>query len=51
MFFRAAPVAYGSSQVRGQIAAAAASYIYSYNNAGSELCLQPIPQLIAMQDP
>ena len=44
--FRAALVAYGSSQARGPIGAAAASlcHSHSHSNAGSELCLQPIPQ-------
>ena len=35
VFFRAAPVAYGSSQARGQIGAAAASLYHSHSNAGS----------------
>ena len=34
--FRAAPVAYGSSQARGQIGAAAASLHHSHSNEGSE---------------
>ena len=33
--FRAAPVAYGSSQARGQIRAAAASLYHSHSNARS----------------
>ena len=49
--FRATPVACGSSQARGQIGAAAAVLHHSHSNAGSELCLLPIPQLTAMQDP
>ena len=37
--FRAEPMAYGSSQVRGQIGATAASLCHSHSNAGSKLCL------------
>ena len=44
-FFRAAPVAYGSSQSRGWIGAAAASLCHSHSIAvGSEPPLQPTPQ-------
>ena len=50
LFFRAAPVAYGYFQARGRIRAAAASYP-NHSNAGSELCLRPTPQLMAMLDP
>ena len=50
-FFRAAPVAYGGSQDSGRIEAVAASLHHSHSNAGSELCLQPMPQLMAMPDP
>ena len=46
-FFRAAPAAYGSSQARRQIRAAAADLCHHHNNSGSELCLQPTPQLTA----
>ena len=46
--FRAAPMTYGGSQARGRIRAAAASLRYSHSNVGSELCLQPTPQLMAM---
>ena len=46
-----APAAYGVSQARGQIGALAASLHHSHSNAGSEWCLQPIPQLEAMPDP
>ena len=49
--FRATPVACESSQARGQIGAAAAGLHQSHSNTGSELCLQPIPQLRAMLDP
>ena len=36
LLFRAAPTAYGSSQVRGRIRAAAAVLHRSHSNAGSE---------------
>ena len=36
---RAAPVAYGGSQVRGQIRATVAGLHHSHSNAGSEPCL------------
>ena len=49
LLFRAAPVAYGDSQARGLIRAAAASLCHS--NARSELSLQTIPQLTMMPDP
>ena len=51
LFFRAAPVAHGGSQARGQIEATAASLHHSHSNAGSELCLRTTPQLMAMLDP
>ena len=51
LLFRATPVAYGNSQARGQIRAIAAGLHHSHSNAGSELCLQPTPQLMAMLDP
>ena len=51
LLFRATPVACESSQARGQIGAAAAGLHQSHSNTGSELCLQPIPQLRAMLDP
>ena len=47
--FRAAPAASRSSQVRGWIRAIAAATAHS--NAGSELHLQPTPQLLAMLGP
>ena len=50
-FFRAASAACGSSQGRGQIRAAAASLHHSHSNTGSELCLQPTPQVMATLDP
>ena len=43
-------MAYGSSKARGRIGAAAASLHHSHSNAGSELCLQPTSQLMAMPD-
>ena len=48
--FRAAPVAYGVSQARGPIGAAAASLRQSHSNSGSKPCLQPTPQLMATWD-
>ena len=50
-FFRAPPLAYGSSQGRGQIRAAAASLYHNHSNTRSQPRLQPIPQLRAVQDP
>ena len=47
----AAPAAYGGSQARGRIGAAAASLHWSHSNLGSEPCLQPTPQLMAIPDP
>ena len=47
--FRAAPVAHGSSQAKGQIRSAAASLYH--NDAVSKLDLQPMLQLMAMLDP
>ena len=44
LLFRAAPAAYGRSQVRGQIRAAEASQRHSRSNVGSKLRLQPTPQ-------
>ena len=49
--FRATPIAYGSSQARGQIRAVAASLHHSHSNAGSEPHQQPTPQLTATPDP
>ena len=49
--FRVSPVAYGSSQARGQTGVAAAGLHHSHSNAGSKLHLQPTPQLSAMMDP
>ena len=43
--------AYGSSQARGLIGAAAASLHHSHSNAGSEPHLKPTPLFVAMLDP
>ena len=51
VFSRAAPMAYGGSQARGLIGAAAASLHHSHSNARSEPRLQPTPQLTATRDP
>ena len=47
----AVPVAYGGSQARGRIGAAAPVLCHNHSNAGLEWCLQPIPQLTATLDP
>ena len=49
--FRAAPMAYGSSQAKGQIRARAAGLHYSHSNAGSQPCLRFTLKLIAALDP
>ena len=49
--FRAAPVACGGSQARGQIEAAAASLYHRHSHARSGPHLQTTPQLPAMPDP
>ena len=46
-----APAAYGSSQVRGQIGAAAADLHHSHGNAESEPHFQPTQQLVATLAP
>ena len=51
LLFRAVPSAYGSTQARGPIGAAAVGLCHSCCNVGSELHLQPTPQLTAMSDP
>ena len=48
---RAAPTAYGGSQARGPIGAAATGLHQSHSNAGSEPHLQPTPQLTATPSP
>ena len=50
-FSRAIPMAYEGSQAKGLIGAVAAGLRQSHSNAGSELLLQPTPQLTAMPDP
>ena len=42
---------YGGSQARGPIRATAPDLHHSHSNAGSELSLQPTPQLMATPDP
>ena len=51
IFFRAAPMAYGGSQTRGQVETVAAGLCHSHSNVGSKPCLQPTPQILAMPDP
>ena len=48
--FRAAPVAYGSSRVRGWIRATAAGLHHSHSNARSKPSLRPAPQLTTLSD-
>ena len=43
LLFRATPAAYGSSQARGHMGAAAADLCSRHSNAGPEPCLWPIP--------
>ena len=50
LFLWAAPTAYGGSQARGLIGAAAAGLHQSHSNLGPELRLQPTPQLTATPD-
>ena len=45
LLFKPIPEAYGSCQARGQIGVTAASLRHSHSNVGSELSLQPTPQL------
>ena len=49
--FRAAPVAYGSSQARGPIGAIASGLGHSHSNTIPEPSLCLIPKLMAMPDP
>ena len=51
LLFRAASAAYGRSQAKGHIGAAAASLHHSHSNVGSELYLRAVPQLTATLDP
>ena len=50
-FSRAAATAYGDSQARSRIGAAAAGLHQSHSNTGSEPRLQLTPQLTATPDP
>ena len=47
----AVPLAYGSSQARSPIRAAAASLYHSHSKVGSKPPPQPTPQLTAKADP
>ena len=49
--YMAAPTAYGGSQARGLIRAAATSLHQSHSYEGSEPHLQPTPQPMATPDP
>ena len=53
LLFKATPKAYGGSQARGPIRAAAAGlhHSHSHSNSGSEPCLQSILWLMATPDP
>ena len=51
IFFKATPVAYGGSQARAGIGAAAASLCHRHSNTRSEPRLWPTPQLMATLDP
>ena len=51
LLFRAAPVAYESSQARCLIRAVATCLRQSHSNAGSEPRLRPTPELMAMPGP
>ena len=50
LLFGATPAAYGNSQARGRIGAAASGLHHSHSNAESEQHLQLMPQLTAMLD-
>ena len=49
--FRVESVAYGISQARDPIGAAAANLHHSHSHAGSKPHLRPTPQLTATPDP
>ena len=51
LFFTAALTAYGRSQARGWIGAAAARLRHGHSNAGSKLSLPPTPRRTATLDP
>ena len=50
-FLRAAPIAYGSSQAKGQMKAVASGLHHSHSNIGSKPCLWPTLQPTARPDP
>ena len=51
VYLMAAPAAYGGSQARGPIGAAAVGLHHSHGDMGSEPRLRPTPQLMATPDP
>ena len=51
LLFRPALQAYGGFQAKGRTGSTAAGLHHSHSNAGSELHLQPTPQLMATLDP
>ena len=51
LLYRAAGVAYRTSQAKGRNRATDASLHHSHSNAGSEPDLRPTPQLTARLDP
>ena len=51
LFLGPPPEAYGGAQARGLIGAVATGLHHSHSNTGSELSLQPTPQLTEMPDP
>ena len=51
LLFRAAPMAYGSSQARGWIRTVTARLCHSHSNARSKPHMWTTPQLMAMPDP
>ena len=51
VLFKAASAAYGGSQAKGRMGAAAAGLHQSHSNTGSEPYLRPTPQLMAMLNP
>ena len=51
LFFRAIPVAQGSSLVRGRIRSTAVGLCHSHSNMGSQPHLRLTPQFMAMPDP
>jgi len=47
LFFRATPMTYGGSKVRGLIRAVAAGLYHSHSNTRSKPCLRPSLQLMS----